>query len=43
MEADVVPVAEVLLRYDARSAAVDHVGGMSSPDVGSAGVAILIG
>jgi hypothetical protein len=43
MEADVVPLAEVLLRYDARSAALDHVGGISNPNVDPAGVAIVVG
>jgi hypothetical protein len=43
MEPDLVPLAEVLLRDDARSAALDNVWGMSSPDVDPAGVAILIG
>jgi hypothetical protein len=42
MEADVVPLAEVLLRDNARSAALYHIWGMSSPDVDPAGVAILI-
>jgi hypothetical protein len=43
MEADVVSLAELLFRDDARSAALDHVWGMSSPYVDLADVAILIG
>jgi hypothetical protein len=43
MEANVVPLAKVLLRYDARSVALDHVGCMGGPDMDLAGVAILVG
>jgi hypothetical protein len=43
MGANVVPLAEVLMRYDIGSAAHDHDGSMSNPNVDPSGVAILVG
>jgi hypothetical protein len=43
MEVNVMLHAEVLLRYNARNAALDHARCMNSPDVDPASVAILVG